>query len=149
LLCANIFISNKDMRDKFKEEYAGCGLSQPGIMGLICCKAAYEDGAEWLDQLLGYLSENMSFLKTYLSKHIPKIKLVEPEGTYLAWLDCNELGLSSQKLDEALTREKLWLSAGHSFGKGGNGFERMNTACPRSVLHNALERLKNVDREIK
>jgi len=143
LLCANIFISNKDMREKFKEEYLRCGLSQPGVMGLIACKAAYEDGAEWLDQLLGYLSENMLFLKTYLSQHIPKIKLIEPEGTYLAWLDCNELGLSAQKLDEALIQGKLWLSAGHSFGKGGNGFERMNAACPRSVLHDALERLKN------
>jgi cystathionine beta-lyase len=85
----------------------------------------------------------MSLLKTYLASHVPKIKFVEPEGTYLAWLDCNELGLSAQKLDEALThRGKLWLSAGSSFGKGGSGFERMNIACPRSVLHNALERLK-------
>jgi cysteine-S-conjugate beta-lyase len=149
LLCANIFISNKELRGKFKEEYAGCGLSQPGVIGLIACKAAYQDGAEWLDQLLDYLSENMSFLKAYLSEHIPKIKFIEPEGTYLAWLDCNGLGISAQKLDEALTRGKLWLSAGHSFGKGGNGFVRMNIACPRSVLHNALERLKNVDWGIK
>jgi len=150
LMSANIFISNKELRDKFKEEYAGCGLSQPGVIGLICCKAAYEGGAEWLDQLLDYLSENMSFLKTYLSKHIPKIKLIEPEGTYLAWLDCNELGISSQKLDEELIQKgKLWLSSGSSFGKGGKGFERMNVACPRSVLQNALERLKIIDREIR
>jgi len=148
LLCANIFISNKELREKFKEEYAGCGLSQPGIMGLIACKAAYEDGAEWLEQLLDYLAGNMLFLKTYLSKHIPKIRLIEPEGTYLAWLDCNEIGISAQKLDEALTHKgKLWLSSGLSFGKGGNGFERVNAACPRSVLQNALERLKNVDWE--
>jgi cystathionine beta-lyase len=145
LLHANIFISNKDLRDKFKEEYAGCGLGQPGVMGLIACKAAYEKGAEWLDQLLDYLAGNMSFLKTYLSEHIPKIKLVEPEGTYLAWLDCNEIGMA-QKLDEELTQKgKLWLSAGSLFGKGGSGFERMNVACPRSVLRNALERLKNMD----
>jgi len=144
LLCANIFISNKELRGKFKEEYAGCGLSQPGVMGLVACKAAYQDGAEWLDQLLVYLSENMASLNTFLSQHIPKIKLIEPEGTYLAWLDCNELGISAQKLDETLINKgKLWLSAGHSFGKGGNGFERMNAACPRSVLQNALERLKN------
>jgi cystathionine beta-lyase len=114
-------------------------------MGLIACKAAYENGAEWLDQLLAYLAGNMSFLKTYLSKHIQKIKLVEPEGTYLAWLDFSELGLSDQKLDEALIHKgKLWMSAGLSFGKGGSGFMRMNTACPRSVLQNALERLKNI-----
>jgi len=148
LLHANIFISNKELRDKFNEEYARSGLSQPGIMGLISCKAAYEDGAQWLEQLLNYLTENMLFLKTYLSKHIPKIKLIEPEGTYLAWLDFNKFGLSAQKLDEAVTQKgKLWLSSGSSFGKGGKGFERLNAACPRSVLHNALERLRSADWE--
>ena len=115
-------------------------------MGLITCEAAYEDGAEWLDELLDYLAQNMLLLKTYLSQYIPKIKLIEPEGTYLAWLDCRELGLSAKELDEAITQKgKLWLNAGYSFGKGGDGFERMNVACPRSVLRKALERLKNVD----
>jgi len=148
LLCANIFISNKELREKFDMEYDACGLSQPGVTGLVACKAAYEDGAEWLAELLDYLAGNMLFLKTYLSKHIPKVRLIEPEGTYLAWLDCNELGLSAKKLDEALLAKcKLWLSSGLSFGKGGNGFERVNTACPRSVLQNALERLKNADWE--
>ena len=147
-MSANIFISNKELRDKFKWEYTNCGLSQPGVMGLICCKAAYEGGAQWLEQLLDYLAGNMVFLKTYLSQHIPKIKLVEPEGTYLAWLDCNDIGISVQDLDDALVQKgKLWLSSGLTFGKGGKGFERMNTACPRSVLHNALDRLKNIDWE--
>jgi cystathionine beta-lyase len=148
LLHANIFISNRELREKFKEEYAGCGLSQPGVMGLVACKAAYQGGTEWLEQLLNYLAGNMSFLKTYLSNNIPKIKLVEPEGTYLAWLDCHGLGLTAQKLDESLTHKaKLWLNSGLSFGKGGKGFERMNAACPRSVLHNALERIKNINWE--
>jgi len=145
LLIANIFISNKELHDKFKAEYARFGLSQPGVMGLVACKAAYESGAQWLEQLLGYLACNMLFLKTYLYDHIPKIKLVEPEGTYLAWLDCNELGITAQELDEAITQKgKLWLNPGYSFGKGGKGFERMNVACPRSVLQNALERLKKI-----
>jgi len=149
LLHANIFISNKILRGKFKEEYAHSGLSQPGLMGLDACKAAYGGGAGWLEQLLDYLGENMLHLKTYLSKHIPKIKFIEPEGTYLAWLDFNELGLSAQKLDDVIMNNgKVWLSAGSSFGKGGAGFERMNVACPRSVLINALERLKNVDWEM-
>jgi len=148
LMSANIFISNKELHNKFKEEYARSGLSQPGVMGLIACKAAYQDGARWLEQLINYLYGNVLFLKEYLSKHIPKIKLVEPEGTYLAWLDCSALGIPAQKIDEAITHKgKLWLSSGLSFGKGGNGFERMNVACPRSVLSNALERLKNVDWE--
>ena len=145
LMNANIFISNKELRDKFKEEYTRSGLSQHDVMGLVACKAAYEGGAEWLEQLLDYIAHNILFLKTYLSDYIPKIKLVEPEGTYLAWLDCNALGISAQKLDEAITQKgKLWLSAGYTFGKGGNGFERMNVACPRSVLQTALERLKKM-----
>jgi len=148
LLHANIFISNKILREKFKEEYAQLGIGQPGIMGIITCKAVYKNGAEWLDELLEYLAQNMLLLKTYLSNHIPKIKFIEPEGTYLAWLDCRELGLSAQKLDEAVTHKgKLWLNAGYTFGKGGAGFERINAACPRSVLHKALERLKNVEAE--
>jgi len=90
----------------------------------------------------------MLFIKTYLAKHIPKIKFIEPEGTYLAWLDFNEFGLSTQKLDELITQKgKLWLSAGHTFGKGGKGFQRINAACPRSVLRNALDRLKSIDFE--
>jgi len=148
LLHANIFISNKTLREKFKKEYAQTGIGQPGIMGLITCKAAYQDGAEWLDELMEYLAQNMLILKTYLSNHIPKIKFIEPEGTYLAWLDCRELGLSAQKLDEAITHKgKLWLNAGYTFGKGGTGFERINAACPSSILHKALERLKNVEAE--
>ncbi len=148
LMSANIFISNKDLRLKFKDEYTRSGLSQPGIMGLISCKAAYKDGAQWLEQLIDYLAGNIAFLKTYLAKHIPKIKLVEPEGTYLAWLDCGALGVPSQKIDETITQKgKLWLSAGQTFGKGGNGFERINVACPRSVLRNALDRLKSIDWE--
>jgi len=148
LLHANIFISNETLRGKFKDEYEQIGIGQPGIMGLITCKAAYQSGAEWLDELMEYLAQNMLILKTYLSDHIPKIKFIEPEGTYLAWLDCRELGLSAQELDEAVTHKgKLWLNAGYTFGKGGKGFERINVACPRSVLHRALEQLKNVETE--
>jgi len=144
LLLANIFISDETLRGKFRNEYARCGLSQPGIMGLAACKAAYKDGEEWLEQLIIYLADNMSLIKEYLQSYIPKIKFVKPEGTYLAWLDCRGLGLSSHELDKVITHKcKLWLSNGHSFGRGGDGFMRLNAACPRSVLRNALERLKN------
>jgi len=148
LLHANIFISNKTLREQFKAEYAQTGIGQPGIMGILACEAAYENGAEWLDELMEYLGQNMLLLKTYLSNHIPKIKFIEPEGTYLAWLDFREFGLSEKKLDEVVTQKgKLWLNAGYTFGKGGKGFERINAACPRSVLHKALEKLKKVDWE--
>jgi cystathionine beta-lyase len=146
LLHANIFISNETLRGKFKQEYARCGLSQLGVMGLTACKAAYQGGEDWLEQLLVYLAGNMSLIKEFLQTHIPTIKFIEPEGMYLAWLDCSGLGLSAQELDKLITEKcKLWLSSGRSFGKGGGGFQRMNAACPRSVLREALQQLKNVN----
>jgi cystathionine beta-lyase len=146
LLHANIFISNETLRAKFKQEYANCGLSQPGIMGLAACHAAYAGGAEWVDELIDYLAGNISLIDEFLRTNIPKIKLVKPEGTYLAWLDFTALGLSSGELVSVVTNKaKLWLNDGPSFGKGGNGFQRLNAACPRSVLHNGLERLKNLN----
>jgi cystathionine beta-lyase len=145
LLHANIFIENEALRTQFRQEYANSGLSQPGIMGLAACEAAYAGGAEWVDELNDYLAGNMSLISEFLQTHIPKIKLVKPEGTYLAWLDCSALGLSASELDNVITNKaKLWLNSGPLFGKGGNGFQRMNAACPRSVLHSALERLKNI-----
>jgi cystathionine beta-lyase len=142
LLHANIFISNKVLRDKFKREYASCGLSQPGVMGLVSCRAAYESGAEWVDELVKYLKGNMLFLQEFLQTRIPKIKFTLPEATYLAWLDCSELGLSASELNNLITHKaKLWLNDGPSFGKGGQGFQRLNAACPRAVLEEALGRL--------
>ncbi|MDR0303187.1 MAG: pyridoxal phosphate-dependent aminotransferase [Chitinispirillales bacterium] len=146
LLYANIFISSEKLRNKFRREYASSGLSQPSLMGLVACKAAYENGAYWVDELNNYIFDNMSLIKKFLKKRIPKIKLVEPEGTYLAWLDFSAFGLSSKELDELITHKaKLWLNDGAAFGLGGKGFQRMNAACPRSVLRNALERLLNVN----
>jgi cystathionine beta-lyase len=144
LLYANIFISNEKLLSRFKREYACCGLSQPSLMGLVSCKAAYESGAEWVDELNSYLYSNMSLIKEFLKERIPKIKLVEPEGTYLAWLDFLALGLSEQELNELITHKaKLWLNDGLSFGLGGKGFQRMNVACPRSVLSKALESISS------
>jgi len=144
---SNIFIPNDKLRILFKKEFESGGLSQPGIMGLISCEAAYTNGEEWLDELIIYLADNFSLLDDFLKTNIPKIKLVKPEGTYLAWLDCRELELSDKDLNVAITHNcKLWLNEGAMFGKGGSGFQRMNLACPRSVLQNALERLEKIDR---
>jgi len=150
MLHANNFISNKAMQSAFKKEYESCGLAQPGVMGLVACKAAYEGGAEWVDELVRYLQSNMSLIKEFLQTNIPQIKLVEPEGTYLAWLDCSGLGLSVNELDYAITNNaKLWLNNGPVFGLGGKGFQRLNAACPRSVLQSGLERLLSIRRNEK
>ena len=145
LLHANIFISNETLRAGFKREYAAFGLGQPSIMGLTACKAAYSDGAQWVDELIGYLAGNMSLIKEFLQAHIPKVKLVKPEATYLAWLDFSELNIPDKELDEMLIQKaRLWLNDGQMFGKGGSGFQRLNAACPRLVLHNGLERLRKI-----
>ncbi|MCL2180922.1 MAG: pyridoxal phosphate-dependent aminotransferase [Treponema sp.] len=142
---ANIFISSEKLRSSFKREYNICGLSQSNIMGLIACEAAYSGGGGWLDELICYIADNISMLDNFLKTNVPEIKLVKPEGTYLAWLDCRGLGLSSEELNAAIIKKtKLWFNDGTMFGKGGSGFQRMNTACPRSVLQKALTALSAI-----
>jgi len=144
LQLSNIFIPNEELRSRFLKEYRSCGLGSPGVMSIIACKAAYEGGAEWLEELLCYLGGNFSLIREFLRTRLPKVRLVEPEGTYLAWLDCTELGYSAQELDElVLNKAKLWLNGGTVFGDGGAGFQRMNIACPRSVLSDALARMES------
>jgi len=140
---SNIFIKDRGLRDRFLREYRNCGLDHPGIMSIIACRAAYEGGAEWLEELKLYLGGNLSLLRGSLRERIPKVRLVEPEGTYLAWLDCRGLGLPARELDDLIARKgKLWLSRGDTFGAGGAGFYRMNVACPRPVLREGISRLE-------
>ncbi|RBP64470.1 cystathionine beta-lyase [Alkalibaculum bacchi] len=143
LQVSNIFIANKDIRRAFIKEIDRTGYSQLNTMGLIACQAAYEYGGEWLEELKEYLSENLSFIRSFLAEHLPQIKLVEPEGTYLVWLDCRDLGLSEQELEELIVNKaKLWLDGGTMFGKDGENFQRVNIACPRSILEQAFEQLR-------
>ena len=113
------------------------------MIGLHACKAAYETGREWLEELKQYLKGNLDYVRSYLQENLPQIKLIEPEGTYLIWLDCRGLGLTEEKLEHLIVQEaKLWLDSGAIFGVDGEGFERINIACPRAVLEEALKRLK-------
>lgn len=143
LQISNIFIANRELRSHFRREIARCGFSQLNIMGLVACKTAYAKGEEWLEDLKGYLAENLVFLREYLRTRIPEIKLVEPQGTYLVWLDCKALGLNDKALSEFIIHQaKLWLDAGTMFGQSGSGFQRVNIACPRALLKQALEQLE-------
>ncbi len=142
LQASNIFIPNGEIRKAFLRQMSAVGYSQINMIGLHACKAAYETGREWLDELKVYLKGNLDFVKDYLEKNLPQIKLIEPEGTYLIWLDCRALGLSEEKLEHLIVHEaKLWLDSGAIFGKDGEGFERINIACPRAVLEEACRRL--------
>ena len=142
---SNIFIQNNELRLKFMREFTNCGLGQPGVMSIAACTVAYESGEEWLDELRHYLEGNISLIREFLNTHISKIRLVEPEGTYLAWLDCTGLGISAKDLDEQIVQKaRLWLDAGDIFGPCGAGFQRLNTACPQVVLYDGLKRLESV-----
>lgn len=143
LQVSNIWIANKKMRDAFKEAINRAGYSQLNNMGLIATKVAYEYGQEWLEELKIYLKSNIDFVREFLKDKLPNIKLIEPEGTYLLWLDCRELGLSEKERQDLIqNKAKLWLDTGTMFGKAGAGFERINIACPRKTLEEAMNRLK-------
>ncbi|MEI7883773.1 MAG: MalY/PatB family protein [Clostridia bacterium] len=143
LQISNIFIENKTLRHKVQEEIAKSGYSQLNIMGMTACKAAYTNGREWLLELNEYLAKNIAFVQSFLIARVPKVKLVEPEGTYLVWLDFQELGLSKLQLEELIIHQAgLWLDAGEMFGAGGAGFQRINIACPLAVLEKALLQLE-------
>lgn len=143
LQISNIFIKNEKIKRLFMEEMRKTGYSQPNLMGLLACQAAYEQGAQWLEALNRYIFDNLVLFRNFLRQELPAIDLVEPEGTYLVWLDCRALGLSDQELDHLLVQKaKLRLSPGSTFGAGGQGFQRFNIACPRPLLQQGLNRLK-------
>lgn len=143
LQISNILIPDGVKRRMFRQELVRSGYSQVNIMGITACRAAYTDGYEWLDELRSYLFENLRFLRNFLKNRIPRVKLVEPEGTYLIWLDFNSLGLDRNGLEDLITNKAgLWLDAGSIFGAGGEGFQRLNIACPRSLLEKALLQLE-------
>ena len=144
LQISNIFISDESLRRRFKEELSRTGYDEPNTLGLAGAKAAYEHGAPWLKELLAYIEENYAFTKEYLAAHLPKVQLIEPEGTYLIWMDFSAYGLSDKDLNEKVIHEaNLWLDDGPIFGAGGSGFQRMNLACPRSTLQTGLAHLAN------
>jgi len=117
-------------------------ITSPNIFGIVALQTAYEEGEEWLDQLLDYLHENLNFLMEYVEKNMPRIKVIKPEGTYLVWLDFRSLGMDPLSLKNfLLEKAKVAFDDGYIFGPGGEGFERINIACPRSLLKEGLDRI--------
>ena len=142
LQVSNIFIENKKLRDAFRNEIVKSGYSQLNTMGLAAARAAYESGKEWLDEVRAYIKDNLIFFRDYLKENIGELSLIEPEGTYLVWVDFRKLGLSEkQREDLIVNKAKLWIDSGAMFGVDGEGFERFNIACPRSYLKQALDSL--------
>jgi len=141
LAASVIIIPNPRLRAAFQSTRSGI-LPFPDIMGMTALEAAFRDGDEWLERLRSYLQGNLDFLVDFFRKRIPKIKVVRPQGTYLVWLDCHGLGLDRKQLRDFFIRKaRVGLDGGHRFGAGGEGFMRMNIACTRATLDEALRRI--------
>lgn len=140
---SNIFIPNQEMREKFRKTLAVSGGGMLNNMALAAAKAAYTEGKPWKDALMTYLQGNIDYLYEELTRLDMGITFRKPQGTYLLWLDCRGMGLSEEEL-HAFWNEKanIWLNDGSAFGKAGEGFMRMNVACPRSTLREAVARLE-------
>ena len=139
-------IKNPFLRRKWKDASLGL-IPHVNIMGHVAALAAYHEGQEWLDQVLVYLEENRDFLKEFLSREMPQIRMTRTEATYLAWLDCRGIGVKENPFEFFLNRAKVALNNGAEFGRGGEGFVRLNFACPRTLLRQALERMATALRE--
>ena len=144
LQIANIVCADAGMRakiDKAVNINEVCDVNPFGVIGTI---AAYNEGEEWLLQLLDYLHRNYIYMKTFCTEHLPQFPISTLEGTYLVWMDCRALHMPSEELEQVLTREaKLRLNAGTMYGAEGEGFMRWNIACPQSVLSEGLKRFEN------
>jgi cystathionine beta-lyase len=141
---SNVIIPNERLRETFKSQMENHVLINPNSFGALALQVAYDQGEEWLDSLIQVLERNLSFLKSFITSNISKISFIEPEGTYLVWLDFREFCLGYKELEKKILEEaKLALDSGYKFGVGGEGFERINIACPLSILKESLERLAN------
>lgn len=137
-----LIVPNPAQRANLKKVFDSLHLSNTNPFSIAAFEAAYRGGEAWLDALLIYLHDNRDFVSDYLKKNIPAIRLIQPQGTYLLWLDCRDLGMTDLQLEAFFVKEaKVGLNPGKSFGKGGSGFMRLNIASPRSVIAEALNRI--------
>ena len=142
LQTSNIIIPNPELKKRFTEKLRACGLQSPNMFGIAATEAAYLYGEPWLTQLLEYLEGNINFLIDYAAGNIPGLKVIQPQGTYLAWLDFRGCGIPQERLINFAREEaKVGLEPGFIFGCKEQGFERMNMACPRSTLAEGLSRI--------
>ncbi len=139
------FIKNPALRAKFKAERDKTGYDEPSLMGLVAARAAYESGKPWLEDLKNHLRSNIEFVRNYLAERLPNVRLIEPEGTFLLWLDFSALGYSDSELDDLIVNKaKVWLDRGTMFGPEGDKYQRINIATPQPLLREALDRIAAV-----
>ena len=137
-----IIIPNQKLRESFSDSMAAV-VPGPNVFGLVAMEAAFRQGDDWLAQMLDYLNGNLKITMEFFAKRIPQIKVIKPQGTYLLWLDCRKLGLDNQALSTFIrAKARVGFDDGFLFGESGSGFERMNIACPRMILLEALSRIE-------
>ena len=135
-------VPNDTLRRRFFKWLEANEFNEPPIFSTIAIIAAFSKGEEWRRQLISYIEDNVRFVQDYFKEHIPSIKPVRPQATFLVWLDCRELGLDHKGLiDLFVNKARLALNDGETFGPGGEGFMRLNVGAPRAILEAALERL--------
>lgn len=137
------FIQNPVLKKKFHDERDKTGYDEPSLMGFVATQAAYKHGKDWLTALKKHLVENLDFVRNFVKENLPKVRLIEPEGTYLLWLDFSAYGYSDSELDNLIVNKaKVWLDRGTMFGCEGEGYQRINIATPRPILEEALKRIE-------
>ncbi len=143
LQACSIVFHRADWKKRFDGFWSGLDIHRNNCFSLVAMEAAWRHGDEWLDQMLEYVGENMRFVKEYLDREIPQIKMTLPQATYLMWLDCRELGMDSKELNEFFVKKaKVGLNNGKDFCRSLDGYMRMNAAHPRYQLKQALEQIK-------
>jgi cystathionine beta-lyase len=135
-------IFNPSLLEKFRKYIEACEFDLGHVFAFLAVEAAYSHGTEWLDQCLAYIQGNIDYVDAFLKAHAPKIKAIRPQASYLVWLDCREMGLSQEALNDFFVdKAHLALNDGLAFGEEGRGFMRLNVASPRSVLEQAMKQL--------
>lgn len=144
LQISNIIIPNKKIRQTFENAVSSTGVYLPNAFAADALQTAYNECEYWLEDLLEYIKGNFEFLKEFVRENLPLVNLIEPEGTYLAWLDFRKIEPDQKRLEKLMLKDaKVLFDEGYIFGNGGEGFERINLACPRSILKQALEQVVN------
>lgn len=143
LQIANIVCADAGRRAKIDRAINVNEVCDVNPFGVIALQAAYNEGAEWLDQLLEYILGNYEYMRRFCEEHLPDFPITKLEGTYLVWMDCRTFGMTSAELEKVLIQDaKLWLNAGTMYGKDGEGFMRWNIACPRARMIEGLKRFE-------
>ncbi|MCP5096125.1 MAG: pyridoxal phosphate-dependent aminotransferase [Chloroflexi bacterium] len=143
LKTSNIIIPDQEMREQFQATMKRNGIWGTVSLGLVATEAAYNHGEAWLDAVMAYIEANYQFMDAFIKEHLPQFALTKQEGSYLVWLDCRALEMDNDTREAFFMEEmKLFVNSGETFGVEGEGFERFNLACPRSILAEALGRLK-------